>query len=74
MTAVNQGMLDALVQAWGTGALTVEYENRRMTYDSKAQLESRIATVAAALGVANPLTPAAQTAPPRVSYASFSKG
>jgi len=73
-TAINQGMLDALVQAWGLGALVVEYDGRKMEYASRADLESRIGTVAAALGVANPLAASASTPPIRASYVSFSKG
>ena len=70
----TQTELDALVKAWATGALTVEDNGRKVTYGSRGDLETRIAILSAALGIANPLAAQSSAAPSRVSYASFSRG
>jgi hypothetical protein len=55
--AFSQTQLDALQTAYATGTLTVEYDGRRVTYRSLAELERAIGVVAQALGVASPLSP-----------------
>ena len=45
----TQTQLDALEAALASGALTVEYDGRRVTYRSVAELKEAIAEVRAAL-------------------------
>lgn len=63
--AVTQGMLNALVKAWASGAMSVSHDGRSESFVKGEDLEARIATVAAALGVANPLASTATTRPTR---------
>ena len=50
--AYTQTQLDALEASLASGALTVEYDGRRVTYRSVAELKESIAEVRAALDVA----------------------
>lgn len=65
--ALQQSDLDALETAIATGELTVEYDNKRVTFRSIAEL------VQAAAYVRSQIAAAASTAPVTQSFASFSK-
>ena len=70
--AATQTQLDALVEAYATGALRVRFADRDVTYRSKAEMRSQIREWAAALGVADPLASAAST--PRVRLLRLGTG
>lgn len=71
--ALSQTDLDAAVAAWATGALRVDYASGGgVTYRSRADLEAAIGKMAAALGLANPIS-ASSIAAPSVSLATHSK-
>ncbi len=61
----TQSQLDALEAAYASGVLTVEYDGKRITYNSRDDLKGRIDEIRRSL---NP------SSPPRYSYATFSKG
>jgi hypothetical protein len=42
MANFTQAQLAALREAYATGALTVEYDGKRVTYNSGAELKARI--------------------------------
>jgi hypothetical protein len=67
--AYTAEQLEALQSALATGELTVEYEGRRVTYRSIAELERAIATVSAALTAET-----APTRPRQVRVAGSRKG
>lgn len=71
--AVTQDQLDALVEAYNTGADYLTYEGKTIKYRSKAEMEAQIAKNAAALGVRNPLAPNPVTTN-RIGLATFSRG
>jgi len=66
--AFTATQLQALQDALTSGELTVEFDGKRVTYRSIAELKAAIAVVEDALAAAGELT-----APTRISYASFSK-
>lgn len=53
--ALTQQHLDRLVEAWATGTRSVTIDGRTTQFDTLAKLELRIAAVARALGVPNPI-------------------
>jgi hypothetical protein len=75
MSQPTQAQLDAMVAAYTSGHASVSYDNRSVTYRNMADLLQAIARVSAALGVPNPLTPAATASSrPGYSLASFRRG
>ncbi len=70
--ALTQAHLEALMEAWATGVLTVRTGDNSVTYRSREELAAQIAATAAALGVANPLK--ASTAVTRVRTMRFVTG
>ncbi len=70
--ALTQSNLDALVAAWGTGTLRVTDNGRTIEYRSLAEMESVIASTAAALGVPNPIK--AASSPRRYSFTTHRRG
>ena len=66
--AYTAAQLQALQDALASGELTVEFDGKRVTYRSIAELKAAIAVVEDALAAAGEVT-----APTRVSYASLSK-
>jgi hypothetical protein len=72
MASFTSAQLDALAEAYATGALTVEYDGKRVTYRSAAEIERAIGIVSAALGVTSPLTPTVSRN--RIGLASFTRG
>lgn len=64
--AVTQADLNALVKAYASGAMSVsEPGGRGMTFTKREDMAMRIAEIAGALGVANPLASTAATRPTR---------
>ena len=70
--AVTQTQLDALVDAYATGALRVSYDGKTIEYRSRADLEAQIGKVSAALGVSNPLAPVVSKN--RIGLVSYTRG
>lgn len=62
--ALQQSDLDALESALASGELTVEYDNKRTTFRSVAELVQAIAYVRTQIAASAPVTQ---------SFASFSK-
>lgn len=52
--ASTQADLDALIQARNSGALTVQYADRRVTYRSLAEIERTIDRIQRELGQSEP--------------------
>lgn len=71
--AVTQTQLDAMVAAYASGTASVSYDGRTVTYRSLDALLAAIGRVADALGVTNPLAPAA-AAPKRYRLAAYRRG
>jgi hypothetical protein len=70
--AITQAQLNAMVSAWASGATRVTYDGRTVEYRSRQDLESQIATAAAALGLPNPLAPA--KTPGNRKFAAYDSG
>jgi hypothetical protein len=72
MASFSTTQLDALIEAYGNGALTVEYDGKRVTYRSLDELARAITVVAGALGVANPM--ASTVTRNRIGLVSHTRG
>lgn len=70
MAGFTETQLDAVESALATGELTVEYEGKRVTYRSVAELRTARDLIRAELMAAGVVTDST----PRRSYTSFSKG
>jgi hypothetical protein len=66
--AFTQTELDALKKAFAAGALTVEYDGKRITYGSADDLWKRIQKIEAEVAST------AGTPKPRAGYAGFGRG
>lgn len=72
MSSFSSSQLSALVEAYGTGVLTVEYDGKRITYRSLDEIARAIGIVSGALGVSNPL--GSTVARNRIGLVSHTRG